>query len=861
MAVVAKKISNQSKHIIELSVNNKDITVPDEVVQKWQGIVNTMADFIHVPAALIMKVEPPFIKVFRSSKSKVNPYKVGDKEHLIDSGLYCETVIKTRDKLLVPNAIKDKDWNKNPDIKIGMISYLGFPLLWPDGEVFGTICVLDTKENGYSKAYEKLMLQFKELVEAHLGLLFDREYLKELVKECTAELRSSTERKEHLNAMLRAIRDVKQLIVVEKDRNRLLRSVCNSLVATRGYYNAWIALLDESKSLVTYAETGLGKNFTPIAKLLKSGELPPCGLKAINRSGVFVIEDPISECADCPLSARYAGQGCITIRLECDGKVYGLMTVAIPSNFAKSKEEQGLFNEITGDIAFALHNMEIEAERKGAVERLFKESERTKLLLDLYSRAIHLADKELYDYALEKAVSLTDSTIGFFHRVAEDQKTIILTTWNNEALKNCTTPYDTHYPLEKAGNWVDCVRQKRPVIYNGFPNSPNQKGLPKGHTPINRFMSIPVMKGEKVRFVFGVGNKPVDYEECDVNQLQLIANELNKIIMHRSDEKAIKESQKKYRDLVENANEAICVAQNGFLKFSNPKAIEMTGYSKDELTSKPFIKMIYPDDQKMVLEHYLKRLKGEKVPSIYSCRILDKEGKIIWLEVNTVTISWEGSLATLNFLSDITDRKRAEEDLQQSLKKLQKSLESTASSLASAVEIKDPYTAGHQQRVTELACAIATDIGLTNDQVEGVRITGSLHDIGKISVPSEILSKPGRLADIEFNLIKNHPQTGYELLKDIEFPWPVAQIVLQHHERMDGSGYPQGLKGEEILLEARILAVADVVEAMASHRPYRAALGIEAALVEISKNKGILYDHKVVDACIKLFTEKGFKFK
>jgi len=204
---------------------------------------------------------------------------------------------------------------------------------------------------------------------------------------------------------------------------------------------------------------------------------------------------------------------------------------------------------------------------------------------------------------------------------------------------------------------------------------------------------------------------------------------------------------------------------------------------------------------------------------------------------------------------------RRKHDLIKSFKKLQKSLESTANSLASAVEIRDPYTSGHQKRVTKLACAIATDMGLTNDQVEGIRITGLLHDIGKISVPAEILSKPGRLTDIEFNLIKNHPQTGYEILKNIEFPWPVAQIVLQHHERMDGSGYPQGLKGKETMLAAKILAVADVMEAMASHRPYRPALGIEAALEEIAKNKGILYDPKVVDVCVKLFIKKGFNFE
>jgi len=191
--------------------------------------------------------------------------------------------------------------------------------------------------------------------------------------------------------------------------------------------------------------------------------------------------------------------------------------------------------------------------------------------------------------------------------------------------------------------------------------------------------------------------------------------------------------------------------------------------------------------------------------------------------------------------------------------RLRKNLEETINALASAVEMRDPYTAGHQKRVTNLACAIAEEMGLSKEKIDGIHMAGIIHDVGKILVPAEILSKPGPLTKIDFSMIETHPQVGYDILKTIEFPYPVAQIVLQHHERMDGSGYPAGLSDEEILLEAKVLAVADVVEAISSRRPYRAALGINRALKEISKNRSILYDPEAVDACLKLFKEKLFK--
>ncbi|MBD3413548.1 MAG: HD domain-containing protein [Candidatus Aminicenantes bacterium] len=208
-----------------------------------------------------------------------------------------------------------------------------------------------------------------------------------------------------------------------------------------------------------------------------------------------------------------------------------------------------------------------------------------------------------------------------------------------------------------------------------------------------------------------------------------------------------------------------------------------------------------------------------------------------------------------------TLQKTSEKELKQTLKKLRGALGGTIQVIESIVKIRDPFTAGHQRRVADLARSIAKEMGLSVNQIDALRMAGQVHDIGKISVPSEILSKPKRLTETEFELIKSHSREGYDILKNINFPWPVAEIVLQHHERLDGSGYPDGLKNGQILIEAKVLGVADVVEAMSSHRPYRASLGKNKALEEIKKNKGILYEPEAVDVCVKLFTNKGYEFK
>ena len=222
----------------------------------------------------------------------------------------------------------------------------------------------------------------------------------------------------------------------------------------------------------------------------------------------------------------------------------------------------------------------------------------------------------------------------------------------------------------------------------------------------------------------------------------------------------------------------------------------------------------------------------------------------------------EGNVSgVVEVISDITAKKKIEQERKQSINKSRRILEETVIALAATAERRDPYTAGHQRRVAHLACAIAKEMNLDEDKIEGIRMASIIHDVGKVYVPAEMLSKPSELSELEFSIIKTHPQIGYDILKPVEFPWPIASIVLQHHERMDGSGYPRGIFSKDILIEAKILTVADVVEAMASYRPYRAALGIDKALAEIQKNKGVLYDEQVVNSCLRIFKKRQFKFE
>jgi PAS domain S-box-containing protein len=309
--------------------------------------------------------------------------------------------------------------------------------------------------------------------------------------------------------------------------------------------------------------------------------------------------------------------------------------------------------------------------------------------------------------------------------------------------------------------------------------------------------------------------------------------------------------------------------RDGSIVFANKRAEGILGLSLDKITG-----LTYDSPEWRITDFDGNPFPLEKLPfaqvissgdPVYGIRhaVTSPDGQRLYLSINGAPIHDEkGNINEVVFsIDDITEHHRAEEEIIKTVGKLKRGIDDTIRAMAMIVEERDPYTAGHQQRVANLSVAIAQDLNLSEEQINGVRMSGMIHDIGKMKIPAEILSKPTKLSHLEFDLLKSHAEGSYRILEPIAFPYPIAKIAYQHHERINGSGYPQGLKGDEILIEARILAVADVVEAMASHRPYRPAVGIDAALEEIEKNRGVLYEKMIADACLRLFREKGFQLK
>ncbi|MBF0473235.1 MAG: response regulator [Nitrospirae bacterium] len=367
-----------------------------------------------------------------------------------------------------------------------------------------------------------------------------------------------------------------------------------------------------------------------------------------------------------------------------------------------------------------------------------------------------------------------------------------------------------------------------------------------------------------------------DYIRKPLN-VKILERRIKAILERKILQDTLMDSELKLKTIFDNANDGIIITdiETKKLLTVNNKICQMTGFSNEELLSMNIMDIHLKEDAPMILAKFDMQVTN-KGTLLEAVPIRRKDGTIFYADINISPIILNNKQYVVGFFRDMTKRlillnelgahKNSLEDLvsqrtielNESLMKLRFIIDSITKAMAHTVEAKDPYTAGHQKHVSEIARKIANKMGLPKDQVEGIRVAGVLHDLGKIQVPSEILSKPAKLNEFEFGLIHMHSNTGYTILNGIDFPWPIADIVRQHHERIDGSGYPLGLKKEEILIESKILSVADVYDAMVTHRPYRAALGRDAALNEIQKNKGILYDSVIVDAFEETINDKDF---
>jgi PAS domain S-box-containing protein/putative nucleotidyltransferase with HDIG domain len=336
----------------------------------------------------------------------------------------------------------------------------------------------------------------------------------------------------------------------------------------------------------------------------------------------------------------------------------------------------------------------------------------------------------------------------------------------------------------------------------------------------------------------------------------LLVHTINYAIDRKKFEKTTIANEEKYRSLFDNTVVGIYQSTiDGNYININSAFVKIFGYdSKDEMMKHSIPKQIY--------KHERDRLTPDKRNRPFVLELKRKDGSYFWAEVNSITVFEDRKPKYYQgVVRDITDRINAENNLKESNNRLAATLRQSIDILSSMVESRDPYTAIHQKNVARITVEIAQELGLSEIDINGLKIASVLHDMGKYSIPASILAKPAKLNDLEFSMIKIHPQTGYDIIRKIDFDYPVADIILQHHERLDGSGYPNGLNGKDICIGAKILAVADVVEAMSSHRPFRPSLGIGAALKELVDNKGKLYDPQIVSVCIKLFKNKEFSFK
>ncbi len=1056
----------------------------------------------------------------------------------------------------------------------------------------------------------------------------------------TIQLRHARERLRHLHAVLRAIRDVNQLIVRERDMERLLQRACELLTETRGVACAWIAVLDEGGRPVRWAGTASPRAMGELVAAWNAGSSPSCVRDALVGAGPVVIEQPTVACPICPMAAHYGPSSGVAVRLEHEGRVYGVLVVGVPAAFALDAEELDLFTEVAGDLAVALHIDRVEGRLRETGQRYREVFERSRDGFVMVDRSGRIVDANpaycaMLGYSLDELKALPDfyaitperwhaweraeiwekrllgggesgvydkeyirkdgtvfpvelrsfavrddtGSIAYLwgtardvseraraeermarlvqqlttvHRVGQEISraamdpeqiyatihkavaelmpaeafVISLRTGEEEAEAVYLVDEGGRHPSERVSRgegmtWQILSTESSVLIpdtADGIPFKERRFGSKKS---VRSLIAVPLRVGETtVGMLSTQSYTPRAFAEEDLRILEMLAAHAGAAIENARLVAALRESEAQFRRLAENAPDLIyryrLKPSPGF-EYVSPSATRITGYTPEEHYADPELglKLVHPDDRPV-----LEALRAGEgfLGSPIQLRWVRKDGQIIWTEqINIPVYDEEGRIVAIEGISrditerkraveeiqfaeqkyrtlvgnlpaivytvelgevnrttyispqvkgllgyspeewladpdlwmdcvhpddrervlaevrrrdaagepldveyravardgsvrwfrnvtsnvaspnggrryshgvmlDVTDRKRAEADLiaerdwsetiiqnapsivvglgdnarilifnrfaekltgylarevlgkdwiqtfippelqgelrgvwkeivagklvrhsyenpiltkageqrlirwsntvladggefkmvlslgedvteqrrveaelQASWRTIRQLFDDIVNTLASTIELRDPYTAGHQRRVAELAAALGRELGLSSDEQTGLHLAGLVHDVGKIVVPSEILSKPGPLSDLEMYLVRAHPRAGFDVLCKIEFPWPVAEMVHQHHERWDGSGYPRGLRGEEILLGARILAVADVVEAMSSHRPYRPALGIEGALAEIEEGKGRLYDPQVVAACVGLF-RKGFTF-
>ncbi len=900
------------------SVNH--IEISSEFIVKWQKIVNIAADLLNVPAALIMKVDPPYIEVFSSSNSQGNPYHVGDREHL--AGLYCETVIKNDDKLLIPNALNDDKWKDNPDIDIGMISYLGFPLKWPDGTFFGTICVLDSKENRFSKNQERLIRQFKELIESHLDTIYKS---KKLAKQLEYEKNLEKDLKT-INSRFSTIFDnIEQGICLHEMIYEDNKAVDYRIIEANPAYEMITGIpLDKSKGI--------------LAKELYATEKAPYIdiYEEVARTGKTVTFEDYYEPMDkyfhitvsCPGKGRFItlfyditerkrmeerirenekklsitlhsiGDGVITTDIE--GRIVMLNPTTEEltgwsSEKAKGKKLLEVFNIInarTGETA------------EDPVQRVLESGQLVGLANDttLISKdgsKYQIADsaspiKDNEGNILGVVLVFRDITekYNLMEEIRETKKTLSVLLanlpgmaykcrndkdWTMEFVsKGCKelTGYDPQellYNKEVSyGNLItpDCKQYVWEKVQNSLKDNDSFEVEYKIGT-----------KSKEEKWVWEQGQGVFD----ESGKLENIHGFITEITERKKREERIQyislhdsltglynrtflEEEIERLNVARQLPMSLVMADLNGLKLINDtyghskgdEVLIKTGKILKELFRKEDIIARYGGDEFVIL---LPETNEEEVQKMLK-RIKKHSTEILVgkKEEDKIPISISlGYAVKCNASEDVYKKLKIAEDRMYKDKLLEsKSTKShIVKSLLKTLQEKSQETEEHGRRMSKLALALGEKIGLSHAEQDRLSLLASLHDIGKTIIFEKVLKKPDKLTNEEWEEIIKHPGTGYRICSETEEFSHIALDILSHHERWDGNGYPQGLNGEEIPLLARIISIVDAYDVMTNGRPYKKAMTKNEALEELARCSGSQFD----PGLLELFKEAVRKTK
>lgn len=650
------------------------------------------------------------------------------------------------------------------------------------------------------------------------------------------------------NRELKALSRCNWVLVRAKDEMDLIQNMCRVIVEEGGYRLAWIgyAQNDAEKSVRLMAQAGdEGGYLKDIRVSWDDNEWGrgPAGV-AIRTGQPAVVQDIETDEHSGPWREAALGRGyraAVAVPLTRAGQVFGVLNVYAGKSGAFDEAELALLAEVADDVNYGVMSQRLKADHDRVEQALSVRLEQQTVLAEIRGDSLQGID---LGALLDAAVSLMAGALGLdscsFWEVVPDHRTALLRAAFGVE-EDPALPKEIE--LKDGSAFGIALGQEQPMLVDGA-------GQEAEYPELTRWRSLGLQSG----LIMSVGgmDRPLgvvcqwmkrthSYSESELQFVVEVAGTLAQVIEVGQAQQELRASEARLRSIIEHeAHGVVVIDSHGVVKFANPIAGQILGRSSEEAIGWNFGNPVI----------------GGETSEIDLAR---PDGSHVSAEMRVVDSTWEGESACVVSLYDLAPRRKLEQERSDHAARLQEVLVETIRAISTAMEKRDPYTAGHQQRVSLLATAIAREMKLDSNCIEGIRLGSLIHDIGKIYVPAEILSRPGKLSENEYGMIKSHAQVGYDIIKTVNFPWPVAQMVYQHHEWMDGSGYPQGLRGDQIVLEARILAVADVVEAMASHRPYRPALKMEQALEEIEMYKGSRYDPQAVEACVRLIREQGFE--